>query len=57
MAGGKRIGAGRPLKPDKKINYGTKLRPDQVNLLRSKPRGFAAKFFEMAIDKYFNISK
>ena len=50
MAGGKRSGAGRPPNPDKKIKYGTKLRPDQVKWLRSKRRGFAAKFFEDAID-------
>lgn len=50
MAGGKRKGAGRPLKPDKKIPYATKLRPDQVAWLRAQKRGWAAQFFERVID-------
>jgi hypothetical protein len=51
MAGGKRQGAGRPVSTDKKISYATKIRPDQVQWLRSKKRGFAAQFLEKVIDE------
>lgn len=46
--GGHRQGSGRKPKPDKKINYNTKLRPDQVEWLRAKNN--AAKVLEYLID-------
>ena len=50
-AGGKREGAGRPAKKDKKKSYATKLRPDQIQWLQSQKRGWAAQFFERVIDE------
>lgn len=48
-AGGKRKGAGRPIKPDKKVPHCIKLRPDQLNWLRErKPNG--SKIIETLVD-------
>jgi len=47
--GGKREGAGRPEKENKKISYATKLRPDQIEWLRTQAN--AAKILEEMIDK------
>jgi len=57
MAGGKREGAGRPANPQKKRAYATALRPDQIKWLRSKKRGWAAKFFERVIDEAIEAEK
>lgn len=46
--GGNRPGSGRKPKPDKKITYSTKLRPDQVSWLRAQKN--AAKALEYLID-------
>lgn len=53
MAGGARKGAGRKPLPEKekKKPYTTKIKPNQIKWLRSKPRGWAAKFLERVIDK------
>jgi len=49
MAGGKREGAGRPANPQKKQAYTIRLRPDQIEWLRSQKRGVAASLFEQAV--------
>jgi hypothetical protein len=42
-------GPGRPKKPDKKMQYSTRLRPDQIKWLKHAPEK-AAKLIEIAID-------
>lgn len=46
--GGKRDGSGRKPEPDKKLSYNTKLRPDQIEWLRSQYK--AAAILEKLID-------
>ena len=48
MKGGKRPGAGRKPKPDKKQQYATRLRPDQIKFLKGLNN--AAKMLESIID-------
>lgn len=48
-SGGKRKGAGRKPSPNKKIQYSTRLRPDQIEWLKKKN---ASKTIEDALDKF-----
>lgn len=49
-SGGKRKGSGRKPKPDKKIKYATKLRPDQIAWLKKQRN--QAKTIENALDDH-----
>ena len=55
--GGQRKGAGRPAIPEheKKQDYGTKLRPDQIEWLRSQYK--AAAILERLIDEEMKRTK
>lgn len=54
-SGGKRQGAGRKPKPDKKIKYATKLRPDQIAWLRQQQN--QAETIETALDNHKRRTK
>lgn len=43
---------GRPFKPNRKLPYGTKLRPDQIEWLRAQGTRKAASILEAALDEY-----
>jgi hypothetical protein len=47
---------GRPKKPDRKVPYATRIRPDQAVLLRNII-GNAAKFIEDAIDMLARVRR
>ena len=53
--GGKREGAGRKKNPDKKKNYTTKLRPDQILWLQAQKN--ASKALSDAINKLIEGEK
>ena len=53
MRGGKRKGSGRKQKPDKKVSYATKIRPELIKRLRQEPN--QAKVIEKALCEYLGV--